>query len=326
MVGFFGVSRPAPAAEDLTTLTTQQPGLTYCNPLPVTIADPWILKEGDRYYLYGTNATQSGFRVYTSTDLVNWTRGEMCYERQPGDWGQRDFWAPEVYKRGNTFYLFFSVKNVDAGIRNISIATADSPLGPFVVKKAPLLPGASFIDSHVFQDPTTGKNFFYVAVEDRTPNEIVGAPMSDDLMDLETTLTKVLGVSQPWENRWVEGPVVFERHGLYYLSYSGNAFWEPGYGVGVAVAKSPLGPYVKSEDNPLLRRTEDVHGPGHHCFVASSNPDAMFVFYHRHIAPGSRKRVLAMDVVDFKPGETSGPARLVLRSGITHTTQTVTFD
>jgi hypothetical protein len=38
---------------------------TYTNPLPVHVADPFIFREGDTYYLYGT-AAGDGLLAWTS--------------------------------------------------------------------------------------------------------------------------------------------------------------------------------------------------------------------------------------------------------------------
>jgi beta-xylosidase len=83
-----------------------QPLITqYQNPLDVSIADPQILHDGGTYYLYGTSY-DPGFGVFTSTDMVNWRRRGVVWHPTATSWAQSDFWAPEVVKSGNTFYLF----------------------------------------------------------------------------------------------------------------------------------------------------------------------------------------------------------------------------
>ena len=48
--------------------------MTYKNPLAINnIGDPFVLKASDsRYYCYPTSGGVRGFKVWTSTDLVNW--------------------------------------------------------------------------------------------------------------------------------------------------------------------------------------------------------------------------------------------------------------
>jgi beta-xylosidase len=74
--------------------------------------------------------------------------------------------------------------------------------------------------------------------------------------------TTILTPSQPWEtNQWssVEGPsIVYHRGDApgddYYLFYAGNLYSTDRYGIGVARANSPTGPYTKRAvpNNPIL--------------------------------------------------------------------------
>jgi hypothetical protein len=70
----------------------------------------------------------------------------------------------------------------------------------------------------------------------------------------------VLANDQDWEGHLIEGPFVTYQEGRYWLFYAGNDFSTPAYGIGVAVADHPLGPYRKQEE-PLLRSTQEFH-PG----------------------------------------------------------------
>ena len=72
---------------------------TYCNAdMKLYIADPFILKHANVYYLYGTSSNK-GFLVYTSTDLVHWTGpagsdNGFCL-LSDNSWGDTNFWAPK---------------------------------------------------------------------------------------------------------------------------------------------------------------------------------------------------------------------------------------
>jgi hypothetical protein len=72
----------------------------------------------------------------------------------------------------------------------------------------------------------------------------------------------VLTNDQDWEGHLIEGPFVTCQEGRYWLFYAGNDFSTPAYGIGVAVADSPLGPYHKQSE-PLLRSTREWVAPGH---------------------------------------------------------------
>jgi len=87
-------------------------------------------------------------------------------------------------------------------------------------------------------------------------------------------LTNDLG----WEGHLVEGPFVTRQKGRYWLFYAGNDFASPAYGIGVAVAGGPLGPYVKQSE-PLLRSTNEWTAPGHPS-VAPGLDDEAQLFFH----------------------------------------------
>ena len=72
----------------------------------------------------------------------------------------------------------------------------------------------------------------------------------------------VLENDQEWEAHLIEGIWVARHDGRYYLFYAGNDFSTADYGIGVAVADSPLGPYRKMAE-PFLRSTAEWWGPGH---------------------------------------------------------------
>ena len=88
----------------------------------------------------------------------------------------------------------------------------------------------------------------------------------------------VLVNDQEWEGRLIEGPWLTEQDGRFYLFYAGNDFATDEYGVGVAVADDPFGPYRKGE-GPLLRSDSDWAGPGHPS-VAPGADGRPQLFYH----------------------------------------------
>jgi arabinan endo-1,5-alpha-L-arabinosidase len=81
-----------------------------------------------------------------------------------------------------------------------------------------------------------------------------------------------------WEGHLIEGPWVTCQQGRYWLFYAGNDFGTPAYGIGVAVADHPLGPYVK-QPGPLLKSSRTWWAPGH-ASVALGLDGAPQLFFH----------------------------------------------
>ena len=103
----------------------------------LTEADPTIFVDTDgTYYLYGTGSnSDTGFYVYRSADMKTWqgpvgnTNG-FCLTGATS-YGTTGFWAPQVVKRGDTYYMFYSAndfRNIDYAV---GVATASSPFGPW---------------------------------------------------------------------------------------------------------------------------------------------------------------------------------------------------
>ncbi|CAM4260420.1 family 43 glycosylhydrolase [Paenibacillus endophyticus] len=276
------------------------------------IADPHAMFYEGVYYLYGTDTAnspnmQTGIKVYTSTDLVNWTEKGYALRREDS-WGEKQFWAPEVIERDGTFYMYYAVEE------HLAVATSDSPLGPFKQDvKEPIHQNPKEIDAHIFTDDD-GKTYMYF-VRFNNDNHLLVAEMNDDMKTIkENTIKMVFAATQEWENsqkapvaKINEGPFVIKHKGTYYMTYSGNHFQSPDYGVGYATAPTPLGPWTKYEFNPIMKANALVPGAGHHSLIQSPDGTELFMVYHTHYAIGQTEpRKLAIDRVQFVP-QADGP-------------------
>ena len=149
----------------------EQPPATYTNPIGVTIADPYVLREPDgSYYMYGTGGGEgaTAYPAFRSSDLVHWTSIGEVYQRNPSDsWCTDFFWAPEVYHVKDRYYMVYSAQwrdnpaNEKENFR-IGVAVSDKPEGPFRdIRNAPLFdPGYPAIDADVLFD-ADGRTFMF---------------------------------------------------------------------------------------------------------------------------------------------------------------------
>ncbi|HET8749944.1 MAG TPA: glycoside hydrolase family 43 protein [Sphingomicrobium sp.] len=113
---------------------------------------------------------------------------------------------------------------------------------------------------------------------------IRGQRLTEDGRSLIGESTIVLTNDLDWEGHLIEGPFVTRQQGLYWLFYAGNDFCTPSYGIGVAVADHPLGPYVK-QGAPLLKSTREWSAPGHPS-VAPGLDGQPQLFFHAY-RPGT---------------------------------------
>lgn len=294
---------------------------TYTNPVRtiegdvVRIADPFVYKHKKVYYLVGTTAAaeSAGFDYYTSTDMVVWKYAGPLFRKAEGHFGVGAFWAPEVEYYKGKFYMTYSCLDAKRGILLSCLAVSDTPEGPFKELYTPWFDlGYSAIDCHIFVDDDKARTpYLYFSKNGNQDGYGYGenyvVALKQDLSGFAGEPRLVSRASQPWEkvrwdvNRCNEGVFVFKKGNTYYMTYSANDTGFSNYGVGVATASNPLGPWTKYEDNPLMTTdlTQGVSSPGHNSMVESPSGREWFIVYHRHADPnGSRPsfdRVVCID-------------------------------
>lgn len=102
----------------------------------INIRDPFILTHNGKYYMYGTRGSECwadeayGLDVYVSDDLKTWSEPKEIFTRTPAFPYTRNYWAPEVHKYKDKFYMFVSFK-ASGVCRGTSILAADEPDGVF---------------------------------------------------------------------------------------------------------------------------------------------------------------------------------------------------
>jgi len=109
----------------------------------------------------------------------------------------------------------------------------------------------------------------------------------------------VLANDQDWEGHLIEGPFVTYQEGRYWLFYAGNDFSTPAYGIGVAVADHPLGPYRKQEE-PLLRSTQEWVAPGHASVAPGVDGKPQLFFHAFHPGTGGYNAFRALLTVGLE--------------------------
>ncbi len=121
----------------------------------IYIRDPFILTHDGQYFMYSSiqGSGGPGFQAYRSRDLGNWEPPVPVFLPPSGFWSDRDYWAPEVHRYGDAFYLFASFKSENR-CRGTQILRAESPLGPFVpISSGPVTPeDRECLDGTLFVD------------------------------------------------------------------------------------------------------------------------------------------------------------------------------
>ena len=102
----------------------------------INLRDPFVLPCKGKYYLYGSRGDELwgkclGFDVYESDDLSEWQGPSVAFERPCDFWADREFWAPEVHRYRDAYYMLATFKG-EGRERGTQILKSRSPKGPFL--------------------------------------------------------------------------------------------------------------------------------------------------------------------------------------------------
>lgn len=234
-------------------------GLTLCanylmaqNPLIMTqfTADPSARVFNGKVYLYPSHdilATpghgragwfcMQDYHVYSSADLTDWTDHGVIVSQSKVPWADStaySMWAPDCIDRDGKYYFYFPATAKPGNGRGfaVGVAIADKPYGPFVPQAQPIA-GIHGIDPNV-QIDKDGQAYIYWA-----QGNLYGAKLKANMIELASEPVKLEGFP---DKGLKEGPYLFERKGIYYMTYPHVADKKTER-LEYAMANSPLGPF-----------------------------------------------------------------------------------
>ena len=103
--------------------------------------------------------------------------------------------------------------------------------------------------------------------------------------------------------RWTEGSYIIKNKDTYYMMYSANYFGGKNYAVGYATSDSPLGPFKKADNNPVLQKNVEqggvVTGTGHNSVTLAPDGKTMLCVYHGRTSKTGDERVVFIDPMEI---------------------------
>ena len=254
-------------------------------------ADPNIVIFGDTYYIYpttdgGTNWDGEEFRCFSSKDLVNWTDEGVILDLDDVPWSTGKYgWAPTIAEKDGKYYFYFSAagKNMNDA-KQLGVAVADSPTGPFTALDTPMITsnngytsGGQMIDPHVFIDDDGQVYIYWGNVK------MYAAKLNDDMVSVDwSTLVDITPA-----NNYKEATFVIKRNGTYYFMWSDGDTGSWNYNVRYGTSSSPLGP-IEGNNRILSRNNTDdpaIRGNAHHSVINIPGTDDWYICYHRFNIP-----------------------------------------
>ena len=155
------------------------------------------------------------YHVFSSADLTHWTDHGVIVSQDKVPWVKPDsysMWAPDCIYRNRKYYLYFPSTPRDSSHGKgfaIGVAIAGNPEGPFIPQAEPIA-NVHGIDPNVFIDKD-GQAYLYWA-----RGNIYAAKLKENMLELASE--PVILQTLPTKGL-KEGPFLFERKGVYYLTY-----------------------------------------------------------------------------------------------------------
>jgi len=196
---------------------------TYSNPvIPGDIPDPSIIRVGNIYYATGTSFDFGpNYPIYESTDMINWKRTASVFNELPA-WASDDFWAPELFYKDGTFFVYYTTKRKDNRIACIGVATTNDIRKGFTDHGIIIEWGEEAIDAFVFEDQD-GKSYITWKAYGLTKGrevEILASELSRDGLHRIGNPFTLTDHTYGWNGAGDEGECLVKHQGFYYLFYS----------------------------------------------------------------------------------------------------------
>jgi hypothetical protein len=222
------------------------------------------------------------YHVFSSENLTDWTDRGVILTQTGVPWLGResfDMWAPDCVTRNGKYYFYFPTGG------RIGVAVADRPYGPFKPEEKPI-DGPRGIDPCAFIDKD-GTAYLYYSM-----NGIFVARLKENMVELDSPVQKIADLPT---KGLVEGPFVFERNGIYYLTYPHEV--DGAERLEYATAGSPMGPF--EQKGVIMDKSASGCWTNHHSIVEYKGQ--WYLFYHdKDLSPDfDKNRSIKADYLSF---------------------------
>jgi hypothetical protein len=280
--------------------------ITQENPIIQTFytADPAPMVYNGTLYLYADHDedvtvnnffTMKDWRVYSTTDMVNWTDYGPQMSLSTFSWAASDAWAGQVVPRNGKFYYYVPVTKKTGGSA-IGVGVSNSPTGPFTDARGTPLIASSQIDPTVFIDDD-GQAYLYWG----NPG-LYYVKLNQDMISYSGSIVQVTLTTAGFGTRtgdasrptlFEEAPWLYKRNSLYYMVYAAGGI--PEY-IAYSTGPSATGPWTY---RGVIMPTQGGSFTNHQGII-DFNGNSYF-FYHNGALPGGGgyKRSIAVEKFNY---------------------------
>lgn len=296
-------------------------------------ADPTARVFGDRVYVYPSHdiLAQPGkgrvgwfcmedYHVFSSANLTDWTDHGMIVSQTTVPWANPtgySMWAPDCIERNGKYYFYFPTLPKDTALYGrsfgIGVAVSDKPTGPFMPESEPIK-GVKGIDPNVFIDKD-GQAYLYWS-----QGNIYVAKLKENMKELASEVVTIPNLPTKGLK---EGPFVFERNGLYYLTFPHveNKTERLEYAIG----DNPMGPFKMT--GVIMDESPTGCWTNHHSIIQYKKQWYLFYHHNDYSPKFDKARSIRMDSLSFNTDGTIQKVIPTLRgAGLTNARTEIQID
>ena len=258
------------------------------------------------------------YHVFSSSNLTDWTDNGVIVSQNKVNWVDStsfSMWAPDCIARNGKYYFYFPANARGSSGKGfgVGVAVADNPAGPYTPQPEPIK-NIRGIDPCPFIDKD-GQAYIYYSM-----GNLFVAKLKENMLELAAD-PQVIGALP--KDGLKEGPFLFERKGIYYMTYPHvqNKIERLEY----AIADNPMGPFkvtgVIMDESPTGCWTI-------HQSVVEFNNQWYLFYHHNDFSPKfDKNRSVRIDSLFFNPDGTIRKVKPTFRGvGITDALKKIEID
>ncbi len=256
------------------------------------------------------------YHVFSSDNLSDWTDHGVIVSQNKVNWVDStsySMWAPDCIAKNGKYYFYFPSKPKTGRFFSIGVAVADKPYGPFTPQPEPI-ENVRGVDPNPFIDKD-GQAYLYWSARN-----IYMAKLKENMLELATEPQIIENLP---DKGLKEGPYVFERNGIYYLTYPHvqNKTERLEYAIG----DNPMGPFKVT--GVIMDESPSSCWTSHQSIIEFKSQ--WYLFYHdSDLSPNfDKNRSIRIDSLFFNEDGTIKKVTHTLRGvGVTDASQKIQID
>ncbi|MBQ9482091.1 MAG: family 43 glycosylhydrolase [Clostridia bacterium] len=266
----------------------------------IHMRDPFMFVENGAGYLIGTTDNNcwygkaGSFLGYKTNDLINFEGPYTLFEYSDSFWADENFWAPEMHKIGDKYFIFASFKSSKS--RRCSQAlVCDEPFGRYVPCGKPFTPEEwDCLDATYYEE--NGKKYTVFCHEwtQCADGQICLGELTRDLDGLKNVKTLFNASSAPWavafdgKNYVTDAPFITRLDGgRLLMTWSTNG--AKGYNIGMSISDDGIA-------GPWRHLPEVLYGENGGHAMTFSFGGKKYIIYHYPNDPALEERAVIREI------------------------------